>query len=159
DKGNVAASPHLNGSTTASINRSRYECCRLVERTGMSESLEEDLTAPRKDHLDRMRHSIKRQPLNDAREAKAMIAVKVGDRDVRDLRRADARQDHLSLSPLAGIEENAEVVPLEEDTVVVTTAGRYLTRGPKKRDSSRGHDAPPGLWLMSPGHIRIGEVQ
>ena len=77
----------------------------------MPQPLEVDLPAARVDDLDGVRHAVERQPLDDARQADAVVAVEVGQDDVRDLGGGDAGVGHLPLRALAGVEEDAQLVP------------------------------------------------
>jgi hypothetical protein len=86
-----------------------------------------------------MADAVQRQALNDPRQTEAVVAVEVGDADVRDLRGRQAGQQHLPLRPLAGVEEDAQFVPLQEDGVVIARPRRHLAGGAEERHLADRH--------------------
>jgi hypothetical protein len=60
------------------------------------------------------------QALDDAGQAKAVIAVKVGEAYDADIPGLDPVQGHLPLSALAGIKEQTLLVPTQEKTNMIS---------------------------------------
>src|SRR4051812_1227920 len=60
---------------------------------------------------------------------------------MRDLTGTDAGEGHLPLSALAGIEEDAKIVPQQHHSVVIALSRRHLTGRSEKDDFARGHCA------------------
>jgi hypothetical protein len=70
------------------------------------------------------------EPLDDAGEAEAVVAVEVRDEDARDRRRGGTDERHLALCSFAGVEQEALVVPAEQVAVDVARSRRDLRGGP-----------------------------
>jgi hypothetical protein len=104
---------------------------RLVERRGAPQAPEELRARRRVVRDDAVGHAVQGEPLHDSRYAEAVVAVEVGDTDARDVGGADARQLHLPLRALAGVEEEPLAVPAQQVPVVVALAGRSLARRPQ----------------------------
>ena len=73
-----------------------------------------------------MRHGVQRQALEDAGKSERVVAVEMRDADLRDLRGRHARQQHLALRPLTGVELESVTVVLEQVAVVVAVPRRRL---------------------------------
>src|SRR3954467_13859811 len=97
----------------------------VVKCRGMPEAGEELLTRRREVRVHGVLHTVQGQPLHDARNPKAVVAVEVRQAQPRDAARRDAGPQHLPLRTLAGIEQNALAIPAQEITVVITMTRRY----------------------------------
>ncbi len=70
---------------------------------------------------------VERQALHDAGQPQAVVAVEVRDADPPEGGGRHARQQHLALRPLAGVEQDPVAVPPQEVSVVVAVPGGRLT--------------------------------
>src|SRR5262249_37877098 len=95
--------------------------------------------------------AVQRQALDDAGQPEAVVAVEVGDGDVRDLAGGQPCQRHLPLRALAGVEHDAQLIPLQEERVVVALTRGHLTGGPEECDTAGGHRWTPILGRAACG--------
>ena len=87
------------------------------------------------------------QPLEDAGQAEAVVAVEMGDADAGDGRRSHAGQQHLPLGALARVEQHALGVPPQQVAVVVAVAGGGLAGRPEHHELAGRH----GRYLARSG--------
>jgi hypothetical protein len=117
------------GDVAGGLDRVALDLGDVVEDRGVAQALVEDLAGGGVVDVDDVGDAVEGDPLRDAGEAEAVVAVEVGDADPGDRGGRHAGVDHLSLRALTGIEEEPLVVPAQQVAVVVAVAGRYLARG------------------------------
>jgi hypothetical protein len=89
--------------------------------------------------LDNMRDLVERQPLDHARQAKAVVSVEMRQADAGDLARLHAREEHLSLRAFSRIEEQPLAVPPQQIAVLVAALRRRLTGSSEDDQLTVGH--------------------
>ena len=88
--------------------------------------------------MDRMLGFIKAEALNNARQSKTVIPVKMGETDMGNGRCRQIGVGHLSLRPFAGIEQKSAGIPSKEIAVVIAVARGYLGCCAKYDEFSHG---------------------
>lgn len=86
---------------------------------------------------------IERHPLQDTRQAQAVIPVEMGYADAGDLVSRDTSQKHLALGAFTRVEEQPFAVPEQQVTVVVAAARGRLARRTQDDQFTVGHNVRP----------------
>ena len=106
----------------------------------------------------RVRHPVEGEPLDDAGQAEAVVAVEVGEADPGDVVARDAGEQHLALGALARVEEDALAVPAQQVAVVVACrVGAWLavpSTTSSRPDTSR--TLPAQRRYLDPSAVRVG---